>query len=92
MYILGISSTILKINKLHKKHRYWLYKFTMHLLEVSTIFFVDDKTSKLQRELLDHHFRLKHIPFSAIMKLAKKGVNPKYFLSCQLLSCISWVE
>jgi hypothetical protein len=42
---------------------------------------VDEKTSELQRELLTHHYRLKHLPFSALKKLAQKGVLPKKLAS-----------
>ena len=48
---------------------------------------VDDKTSELQRELLSHHYRLKHLPFSALKKLALKGVLPKKLASVKPPLC-----
>jgi hypothetical protein len=39
---------------------------------------VDEGMSKQQRELLTHHYRLKHLPFTAMKRLAKKGVIPKH--------------
>jgi hypothetical protein len=38
---------------------------------------INEKTSNLQRELLTYHYKLKHLPFSALRKLAKKGNNSK---------------
>ena len=42
---------------------------------VSTI---DTKTSKHQKELLMFHYRMKHLPFPELAKLAKQGVLPKH--------------
>ena len=39
---------------------------------------IDEKTTKRQKELLGHHYRLKHLPFSYLKRLAKKGIIPKY--------------
>lgn len=39
---------------------------------------VDQKTNERQKELLSHHYRLEHLPFSYLKKLASKGIIPKY--------------
>jgi hypothetical protein len=48
---------------------------------------VDQQTSKLQRELLSHHYRLKHLPFPALQRLAKKGVIPKQLEKVKIPLC-----
>ena len=48
---------------------------------------VDQQTSKLQRELLSHHYRLKHLPFPALQRLAKKGVIPKQLEKIKIPLC-----
>ena len=47
------------------------------LNEIETIMSaVDTNTSELQRELLGHHYHLKHLPFADLKKLAQKNVIP----------------
>ena len=50
---------------------------------------VDQQTSKLQRELLSHHYRLKHLPFPDLQRLAKKGVIPKNLEKIKIPLCYS---
>ena len=38
---------------------------------------ISEKTSNLQRELLSYHFKLKHLPFASLKKLATRGIIPK---------------
>lgn len=48
---------------------------------------VDSKTSEKQKELLAHHYRLKHLPFSYLKRLAKKGIIPKYLQNVNAPLC-----
>jgi hypothetical protein len=50
---------------------------------------VDQKTSRHQRELLSHHYRLKHLPFKDLQRLSKKGVIPKYLEKVKAPLCYS---
>ena len=48
---------------------------------------VDNKTSEKQKELLSHHYRLKHLPFSYLKKLATRGIIPKYLENVKAPLC-----
>jgi hypothetical protein len=62
----------------------------MPLTEIETILSaVDQKTSRHQKELLSHHYRLKHLPFKDLQRLAKKGVIPKYLEKVKVPLCYS---
>ena len=39
---------------------------------------VHEKTSKQQKELLHYHYKLKHLPFSVLKRLAKEGIIPSH--------------
>ena len=39
---------------------------------------VHEKTSRRQKELLHYHYKLKHLPFSVLKRLASRGIIPKY--------------
>lgn len=58
--------------------------------EIDTIISaVDQKTSKYQKELLSHHYRLKHLPFKDLQRLAKKGVIPSHLETIKAPLCYS---
>ena len=42
---------------------------------------ISDNVTKDQRELLAYHYKLKHLPFAAMKRLAEKGVIPKRLAS-----------
>jgi hypothetical protein len=48
---------------------------------------ISEQTSDLQRELLRYHFKLKHLPFSALKQLAEKGTIPKRLAKCPTPMC-----
>jgi hypothetical protein len=52
---------------------------------------VNDKTSKLRRELLAYHYKLKHLPFSSLKKLAMKGIIPKRLKDVPAPLCYSFM-
>lgn len=39
---------------------------------------VNEYTTQKQKELLHYHYKLKHLPFSSLKKLAQRGIIPKY--------------
>jgi hypothetical protein len=48
---------------------------------------ISEQTSTLQRELLGYHFKIKHLPFSSLKKLAEKGIIPKKLAKVPVLMC-----
>ena len=52
---------------------------------------LDQGMTKHQRELLRIHYNLKHLPFSYLRKLAKRGVIPKYLEKVEPPLCTSCI-
>ena len=50
---------------------------------------ISEKTSELQRELLGYHYQLKHLNFSALQRLAKKGIIPKRLAGIKPPLCVA---
>ena len=52
---------------------------------------MDSGMSKHQRELLRIHYNLKHLPFSYLKRLAKRGIIPKYLENVDPPLCTSCI-